>query len=515
VVKLGGQNCLPNINNERKLIMNKPLSRFVIVTCCALGFAACQSTSNDKAATQTSAQYQGLKARVAVARFTDKSQDSYWWRKEIGEGMADQLTTELVKTNRFIVLERQALDAVLSEQDLVLSGRVNSRTGAGFGNIAGAELVIVAAVTEFDDASKGMKMGGSSFMSDMVNSVSAGFQSAHMAIDLRLVDTTTSQIIAATSIEGGTKDFSIGAAATNFGDSVLGGNLSGWSNTPKEKALREVIAKSVTYLIDQIPADYYRHDPKTLLVAKPRSTEVISESAANLQNQPQVTYQRQSVPNARMTISEKTELVNARSQLICLGYMKDNELYDEQDVSEVSYDQVTVDALQVYQAENGLATTARADRATLDSMAKKDCLMNAYQTGLASVANLFGLPSQSLQQPSASNNERVRPSEATRTQKNYGNITVKTISNASGLTEIRVITKHKDSGAELADTSGYLYSIENGRLDANGDRLEANRKEVVNSGVYYIKFAYADKFFTTGEVKILKGVENQVVLELE
>ena len=58
-------------------------------------------------------QYNGPKARIAVARFTDKSNNSRWWRKEIGEGMADQLTTALVGTNRFIVLERQALDAVL------------------------------------------------------------------------------------------------------------------------------------------------------------------------------------------------------------------------------------------------------------------------------------------------------------------------------------------------------------------------------------------------------------------
>lgn len=494
--------------------MKKPLSHLAMLTCCVLGLAACQSTSsNGNTQPQATAQYQGLKARVAVARFTDKSQDSYWWRKEIGEGMADQLTTELVKTNRFIVLERQALDAVLSEQDLVLSGRVNSRTGAGYGNIEGAELVIVAAVTEFDDASQGMKVGGSSFMSDMVNSVSAGFKSAHMAIDLRLVDTTTSQIIAATSIEGGTKDFSLGAAATSFGDSVLGGGLSGWSNTPKEKALREVIAKSVAYLLNQIPSDYYRHDPKTLLAAKPAIASAPSAAPTLAKSTQQVAYQRQSVPNARMTISEKTELVNARSQLICLGYMKDNELYDEQDVSEVSYDQVTVDALHVYQAEHGLTTTARADRATLDSMAKKDCLMNAYQTGIASVANLFGLPTQSLQQ--ATGAERVRTTEATRTQKNYGKITVNTINNDSGLTEIRVITKHKDSGATLSDTAGYIYTIENGRLQANGDHLEANKKEIVNSGVYYIKFAYADKFFTTGEINLKKGVENQVVLELE
>ena len=73
----------------------------------------------------------------------------------IGDGMADMLTTALVNSGRYIVLERESLDTVLTEQDLGASGRIRSDTAAAIGEIEGAELLIVAAVTEFDGNSGG------------------------------------------------------------------------------------------------------------------------------------------------------------------------------------------------------------------------------------------------------------------------------------------------------------------------------------------------------------------------
>ena len=50
----------------------------------------------------------GPKARVAVNKFTDKSAKGRS-TGEIGDGMAEMLTTALFNTNRYIVLERQTL----------------------------------------------------------------------------------------------------------------------------------------------------------------------------------------------------------------------------------------------------------------------------------------------------------------------------------------------------------------------------------------------------------------------
>ena len=82
--------------------------------------------------------YDGPKARIAVSRFTDKTGKG-WWTGAIGDGMSDMLATALFNTNRYIVLERQALQEVLEEQDLGASGRIKKETAAPIGQIEGAE----------------------------------------------------------------------------------------------------------------------------------------------------------------------------------------------------------------------------------------------------------------------------------------------------------------------------------------------------------------------------------------
>lgn len=203
--------------------------------------------------------YNGPKARIAVARFENKASDARnWWNPQLGDGMADMLTTALFNSNRFIVLERESLDDVIYEQDLGASGRVRQDTAAAIGEIEGAELLVVAAVTEFDDNSGGVQGGVGGFGGGVLGAVVGGSRSAHMAIDLRIIDARTSRILAATSVEGTARDFNVGGALGGYTGSVgLGGALAGWKNTPREKALRDVIDKAVDYVITKTPNNYY------------------------------------------------------------------------------------------------------------------------------------------------------------------------------------------------------------------------------------------------------------------
>lgn len=472
------------------------------------GLSACQTTgsSSETDINQVQAQkYNGPKARIAVARFTDKSNNRHWWRKEIGDGMADQLTTALVKTNKFIVLERQALDAVLSEQDLALSGRVSAHTGAAYGEIEGAELVIVAAVTEFDDGNSGVSAGGGSFVNNVFSSVSAGLSGTHMAIDLRLIDTRTSRILAVTTVEGGSTDFDITGAATSFGSSILGTNLSAWSNTPKEKALREVIEKAVEFLNAQVPDTYYRYNANNALAsgktAPPpaKKKQLVKASAAP------------SVPSDRMTLPQKMDLQSARTHLGCLGYLENFERYEDQETSQVRYDAATVASLKVYQSESNLKVSGRADKPTLESLAEHNCMMQAYQSGMGALANMFGvnMPTENFSE------EDVKISKPIRQHQDIGRISVVHQDNDSGLTEIFIISKHKDSGGELKGSKGYLYKVKNQQLNNKGQFYLNKKTKVINSGTHYIKFAYNNQFFATGEVNLKKGVKNVVTLDLE
>jgi hypothetical protein len=121
--------------------------------------------------------------------------------------------------------------------------------------------LIVAAVTEFDGNSGGTSGSiGGSRLGRAFGALAGGSQSAHMAIDLRVVDATTSRVLAATSVEGEARDFNLGGALGGYtGSYALGGSLSGWKNTPREKALRQVIEASVDYVISVTPAQMMRH----------------------------------------------------------------------------------------------------------------------------------------------------------------------------------------------------------------------------------------------------------------
>ena len=71
--------------------------------------------------------YLGPKARVAVGDFQVKAAGA---TMAVGDGLREMLVTGLFNTNRFIVLERQAIQDVMLEQDMGASGRVKPGTAA-------------------------------------------------------------------------------------------------------------------------------------------------------------------------------------------------------------------------------------------------------------------------------------------------------------------------------------------------------------------------------------------------
>lgn len=227
--------------------------------------------------------YDGPKARIAVARFTDKTGKG-WWTGAIGDGMADMLATALFHSNRYIVLERQTIGDVLKEQDLATAGRIKKGTEAPTGEIEGAELLITGAVTEFEGAASGVGggiggIGGTT--GRVLGGILGGIKKAHMAIDVRVIDTKTSRIVAATSVEGEATDFSLGGALAGAGGGgALGGALGGWSKTPTEKALRICIQEAVKFIASKTPQVYYRHRPGGAPVAAVAATAPAAGSSA-------------------------------------------------------------------------------------------------------------------------------------------------------------------------------------------------------------------------------------------
>jgi curli biogenesis system outer membrane secretion channel CsgG len=270
------------------------LLALIFVSSCITPGTQTTVTSGQDSASMAEVQaqaYDGPQARIAVAQFKDKTGKG-WWTSQIGDGMADQLVTALFNTNRFIVLERQTLSHVLQEQDLGASGRIRTETAAPIGQIEGAELLVVGAVTEFEGAASGAGGGAGGYGSGILGAITGGYKKSHMAIDLRIIDARTSRILAATSVEGEATDVNMGALLGGFGSSgALVGGLAGWKNTPTEKALRICIQKAVQFIVSKTPQSYYHYGASPTPSAPPpaeTATEavIVKPSALNVRSGP-------------------------------------------------------------------------------------------------------------------------------------------------------------------------------------------------------------------------------------
>jgi curli biogenesis system outer membrane secretion channel CsgG len=121
----------------------------------------------------------------------DLSKEGEGFYKELGSGVADIFVTEAFRSQQFRITERAELDKVLSEQNLATSGRIDPATAAEVGQITGAELIVLGSVTEFGVTTTG---GGGKVLG--IFGGSAETVTASIAVDIRVVDAKTAEIVA-------------------------------------------------------------------------------------------------------------------------------------------------------------------------------------------------------------------------------------------------------------------------------------------------------------------------------
>jgi curli biogenesis system outer membrane secretion channel CsgG len=156
-----------------------------------------------------------LKRRVAVFDFEDKSGYSHhWWSGgTVGEGMADMLTTALVQTDRYRVLERQEIQNLIKEQNLGASGAVTAESAAQIGKLLGVELAVFGSVSEFGHSKS--NVGGT--LKKKGFGLGLKSQSATVAVDVRFVDTSTGEVVAAETVRKSESKRGISVQTREFG----------------------------------------------------------------------------------------------------------------------------------------------------------------------------------------------------------------------------------------------------------------------------------------------------------
>jgi curli biogenesis system outer membrane secretion channel CsgG len=157
--------------------------------------------------------YSGLKAHILVGGFDVKATKA---AGETGSGLREMLTSALINSKHFNVSEPQS-----------------------------ANLIIAAALTEFEPHASGGIAGvggGGGVGNGMLGGLlSPSFNKAHIALNIRIIDAATSEVLANSRIQGQASD------------------TAGGFNTPMEKAMRICITEAARYILQTVPGKYYKY----------------------------------------------------------------------------------------------------------------------------------------------------------------------------------------------------------------------------------------------------------------
>jgi curli biogenesis system outer membrane secretion channel CsgG len=222
--------------------------------------------------------YDGPLKRIAVAPMLDKTgtegnsdivtriglltgEDSSDSAKAALSGIRDLLTTALFNTGYFILLEREGLNEVMTEQAFAADeGKLPAEMRQ---QLEGADLLLLGAVTAFDPG----ESGGLAFPVPVPLNDRGDFgvldvemRTAYLGMDLRLVDVKTGRIVASTAVEGRARKFGMAMAGlytAGGGHIRLPGILSAFNNTPMETAALKMVDKAAHELV-------YRSFPKVM-----------------------------------------------------------------------------------------------------------------------------------------------------------------------------------------------------------------------------------------------------------
>ncbi|MCX7006919.1 MAG: hypothetical protein NTY53_06670, partial [Kiritimatiellaeota bacterium] len=184
-------------------------------------------------------EYKGLKHAIGCKDFQNQSGWSGQW--EIGHNLSIMLESALFDSGRFVIVEREKLGDVMLEQDLAKSGRMAKSKVAQTGLIRAARYIGTGAVTTVEES----QSGGGGGISLFGVRLSGGKSEAQVNIIVKLIDTTTGEIVAKENIVG-----KAGKTEGKVGVEIAGvsTDLGGFKKTPLGQAAQDCINKAAEFI---------------------------------------------------------------------------------------------------------------------------------------------------------------------------------------------------------------------------------------------------------------------------
>jgi outer membrane protein OmpA-like peptidoglycan-associated protein/curli biogenesis system outer membrane secretion channel CsgG len=212
--------------------------------------------------------------RVAVLDFdyaTVQSQSAaiFGTQVDLGKGITTMLITSLVKDGTLSVVERTALDKIVTEQNFSNSNRADPSSAAQIGKLLGADYVIVGSITQFgnDTQKQNVGGGGGNWHGFGVGNVSHSSTKSGVGINARIVNVDTGEIVAVGEGLGESSRSSLGLGGGGGNWKGLGGgNVDFGSSNFQNTIIGEATKKAVDQLAVSLLSNSSKLSSRTVKV---------------------------------------------------------------------------------------------------------------------------------------------------------------------------------------------------------------------------------------------------------
>ncbi len=202
------------------------------------------------------------KPRVAVMNFDyatvrDISASIFGTDVDIGRGITDLLVEQLVNAGTVSVIERQALDTLIAEQNISNSDRFDSSSAAQLGRLLGVDAIITGSITQFGRDDQSTNIGGGAVGGITrrfgIGGIGRREAKAAVAITARIINVDTAEILKVATGKGESKRSGtslLGAGGSSGG--AAGGAVDMRSKNFASTILGEAVSQAVDSLASQL-----------------------------------------------------------------------------------------------------------------------------------------------------------------------------------------------------------------------------------------------------------------------
>lgn len=216
------------------------------------------------------------KKSVAVMNFDYSTVQSgvaaiFGANQDVGKGVADLIVEKLVKSGTYRVIERKAIQTILSEQNFSNSDRVDPGTAAKIGRLLGADAIILGSIVQFGRDDKQTNIGGGAIGGRLsgygLGGIGRRSSKAVVGLTARLVSVDTGEILTVANGRGessrsGTSLLGAGGSGSGAGGGAVDMLSSNFANT----VLGEAVNAATQQLANELNAGATRVPTKVVTI---------------------------------------------------------------------------------------------------------------------------------------------------------------------------------------------------------------------------------------------------------